>query len=246
MIALNRREKSMLCTQCGKPVGEADRYCISCGHPMHALDRLLRPLNPLKRRIAAFNKNHTTGAKVAIVIGLLYGVLVLAAVIPSVYNDSVSEQRARARLANQSEEQSREQLLRNFQGIAHDIFTCATSTENKPIVSFDNGHHWWADDGRCAATLQKKRDEDAQPWSYWPTTIRVDTDMDTFWLPNEERTCQTYPDETGRVAVVACSAAGSRRDHNIPVKFWGGVERKTVSDWKCRRESDEFVCRAID
>jgi hypothetical protein len=87
--------------------------------------------------------------------------------------------------------------------------------------------------------------------SYWPTTIRVDTDMDSFWLPDEERTCQTYPNDKGRIAVVACSQSGShRRDHNIPVTFWGDPDRNTVSDWKCRREkgvlSDTFACRAID
>jgi len=165
------------------------------------------------------------------------------------------------KIANQSEQQSREQMWRNLQGESHDSFTCGTSTENAPIMSFDNGHYWWQDDGRCAATEQKKReaeqkaeqnqrDEDAQLSSYWPTTIRVDTDMDSFWLPDEERICQTYPNDKGRVATVACNASGSHRDHNIPVKFWGGLERNIVSDWKCRRDkdilSDEFICRAID
>src|SRR5579863_2672255 len=234
----------MLCTRCGKQLSETDRYCASCGLPTHVLDRLLRPLKPLKKRIAAFT-SRPSGEK-AVIVG---GLLVLAVLIASAYNDSASEQRAHkkeqadaARLATQAEQQSREQVLRNFQGTAQDSFTCATSTENKPIVSFDNGHYWWADDGRCTVRLQKKRDEDAQAWSYWPTTIRVDTDMDSFWLANEERTCQTYPDDKGRIAVVACNAAGSHRHHNIPVKFWGGVERNTISDWKCRRESDEFVC----
>ena len=83
-------------------------------------------------------------------------------------------------------------------------------------------------------------------FSYWPTTIRVDTDMDSFWLPDEERTCQTYPNDNGGIAVVACNPSGSHRDHNIPVTFWGDPNRDTVSDWKCRRESDKFVCRAID
>lgn len=81
---------------------------------------------------------------------------------------------------------------------------------------------------------------------YWSTTLRVDTDMDSFWLKDEERTCQTYPDEKGRVAVVACNPTGSHRDRNIPVKFWGGVDRGVFSSWKCRREGDDFVCRAID
>ena len=215
-------------------------------YKLERFDRLLK-------RIAAFNKRQTTGAKVLMVICLLYGGGLIVEAAKLGFKDSVSEQRARekeqpdaARLANESEQQSREQMLRNVEGTFHDSFTCATSTQNTPIMSFDNGHYWWADDGRCAARLQKKRDEDAQPWSYWPTTIRVDTDMDTFWLANEERTCQTYPDDKGRVAIVACNAAGSHRDHNIPVKFWGGVERNAISNWKCRREGDEFVCRAID
>jgi hypothetical protein len=134
----------------------------------------------------------------------------------------------------------------NMQGTYHDPFTCSDSTENKPIMSFDNGTTWWLDDGRCAARQQKKRDEAAQASSYWSTTLRVDTDIDSSWLNNEERTCQTYPGEKGRVSVVACNASVSHRTHNIPVKFWGGVDRNTVSNWKCRREGDDFVCRAID
>jgi len=170
----------------------------------------------------------------------------------------------RARLANQSEGESREQMLRNLQGTAHDSFTCGTSVNYEAIVSFDYGHYWWPDDGRCAVELQKKqeaaraeesqrreqeqkkRDVDAEFYSYWPTTIRVDTDIDSLWLNDEERTCQTYPDGKGHISVVACNATGSHRNHNIPVKFWGGVDRNTTSNWKCRRESDNFACRAID
>jgi hypothetical protein len=97
-----------------------------------------------------------------------------------------------------------------------------------------------------SALSQAKPNEDSSLDSYWPTTIRVDTDMDSFWLLNEERVCQTYIDDKGKVSVVSCNATGSHRDHNIPVKFWGSVDRNTVSSWKCRRESDEFVCRAIN
>jgi hypothetical protein len=150
---------------------------------------------------------------------------------------------------DEAKQRSREQMQRNFQGEAHDRFICATSTEHQPIVSFDDGQFWWEDDGRCAARQQKHRDEAAQASSYWSTILRVDTDMDSFWLPDEERTCQTFPDEKGRVATVTCDSK-ARAIHNIPVKFWGGVDRNTVSDWKCRREkdifSDQFVCRAID
>lgn len=173
----------------------------------------------------------------------------------------------RVRLANQTQLESYEQMQRNVTGTAHDPYRCATSTAETLIFSFDNGHYWWADDGRCAAEerrkqaaeeqqqieqraaherQQRQRDDDAQLSSYWPTTLRVDTDMDSFWLNNEERTCQTFPDDKGRVARVNCSGNASHQDHSIPVKFWGGVDRNTVSEWKCRREGDEFVCRAID
>lgn len=181
------------------------------------------------------------------------------------------QQAERTHLMNESKDESMAQMLKNVDGQAHDAFTCSTSTENSPIMSFDYGHYWWIDDGRCAAQQakqqeiwqrikqqqeeaeqqkrqqeQRQRDADAELSSYWPTTLRIDTDMDSFWLPNEERTCQTYPDDKGQVATVACDTSGSHRDHNIPVKFWGGVDRNTVSSWKCRRESDEFVCRAIN
>jgi hypothetical protein len=148
-----------------------------------------------------------------------------------------------------AEQSSREQMQRNLQGLAHDGFLCGTSAENLPIVSFDNGNFWWKDDGRCATREQAGRDQDARLSSYWPTKVRVDTDMNASWLADEERSCITTPDEKGRVSVVVCDAK-SRDTHNIPVTFWGGVDRNTVSDWKCRREksilSDTFVCRAVD
>jgi hypothetical protein len=143
-----------------------------------------------------------------------------------------------------------EQAQRNFQGQSDDSFKCSTDAENHDIVSFDDGHFWWKDDGRCATREgQRKRDQDAQLHSYWSTTIRVDTDMNSSWLPDEERTCQTYPDDKGRVATVTCEAT-PHETHNIPVQFWGGVDRNTVSSWKCRRDKDvlddRFVCKAID
>ncbi len=122
----------------------------------------------------------------------------------------------------------------NLQGQIHNRYSCTNSTENQPIISFDDGHSWFKDDGRCAARMQRRRDEDAQLHSYWSTTIRVDTDMNSSWLPDEERTCQTYPDEKGRVATVTCETA-PHETHNIPVVFWGGVYRNTVSNWKCQR-----------
>jgi hypothetical protein len=149
------------------------------------------------------------------------------------------------RKTRQSEE-AYERLLGNRNGKYNDPFNCSVSTANAPIMSFDNGTTWWLDDGRCALREQQKKNQDASLSSYVPTTIRVDTDMDSFWLNNEERNCQTYPDNAGRVAVVGCNATGNHREHNIPVRFWGGVDRNTVSNWKCRRESENYVCRAID
>jgi hypothetical protein len=102
------------------------------------------------------------------------------------------------------------------------------------------------DERQAEEEQKRKQSEAAGIFSYWPTTIRVDTDMDSFWLNNEERTCQTYPDSKGRIAAVVCNPSGSHHDHNIPVKFWGGVNRNAVTDWNCRRENDEFVCRATD
>jgi hypothetical protein len=178
-----------------------------------------------------------------------------------------AQEAERLRLANQTEQESFDQMERNVAGTVHEPYRCATSAAGTLIFSFDNGHYWWADDGRCAAEelkkqaaeeqrqieqraaherQQKQRDEDAQNYSYWPTTLRVDTDMDSFWLNNEERTCTTFPDDKGRVARVDCSANGSHQNHSIPVRFWGGVDRDVVSNWKCRREGDGFVCRAID
>lgn len=106
-----------------------------------------------------------------------------------------------ARLKGQSEEESRQQMLRNIRGEAHDTFYCLSTA---PKVSFDYGHYWWPDDGRCAAELQAERKLSERPAaessSNWPTTLRVETDIDTSWLQNEERTCRTYPDAHGFVA----------------------------------------------
>ncbi len=154
---------------------------------------------------------------------------------------------------DKSRDKSWDQRERNFRGEASDPFTCNISTAGRPIVSFDGGHYWWTDDGRCARIIheqeheqeQKNRDADAEVYSYWPTTVRVETDADSSWLVNEERTCQTHPDKKGRVALVVCNP-GLNQLHNIPIKFWGGVDRNKVSDWKCRREGDGFACRASD
>jgi hypothetical protein len=166
--------------------------------------------------------------------------------LSDVERDEDEDRKALAEERKRQEDAVRERMIANITGKYHDKPRCSTSTKSEVIMSFDNGVTWWLDDGRCALIEQKKRDQEAQSSSYWPTTIRVDTDMDSFWLNNEERTCQTFPDQNGRVSVVACNSSGNHRAHNIPVKFWGGVKRNTVSDWKCRREGEDFVCRAIN
>jgi hypothetical protein len=80
--------------------------------------------------------------------------------------------------------------------------------------------------------------------SFRPTTIRVFADVDSSWLQNEERTCVTLPGANGRVETVKCEV--NHDFHNIPIKFWGSVDRNQVSSWNCRREGDDFVCRARD
>jgi hypothetical protein len=143
-----------------------------------------------------------------------------------------------------------QQALDNFSNLRQDAFQCATSTDGNVIVSFDNGKNWWRDDGRCQTRQQHERDSDADAQSYLPTTLRVNTDMNSYWLADEERTCESSPDDKGRVGTVICSGTKEGADHNIPVRFWGGVDRKTESSWKCRREkslfSAEFVCRALN
>jgi hypothetical protein len=138
---------------------------------------------------------------------------------------------------------------KNIHGEAHDPVSCSKSTENNPIMSFDS-KNWWLDDGRCADRLQKQKNYDSEIYSYISSTLRVDTDMDSYWLPDEERTCQTSPNAKGKVAMVTCNVDSSVHAHNIPVKFWGAVDRDVSSSWKCRRMkdliSDEFVCKALD
>ena len=116
------------------------------------------------------------------------------------------------------------------------IWTNASNEELASPTSHTTAHR----------NAQEARDEEARVYSYWPSTLRVDADMDSFWLNHEERICQTHPDEHGRIGVVSCDPTRDHQEHNIPVRFWGGVERNIVSDWKCRREGDDFVCRAID
>lgn len=140
--------------------------------------------------------------------------------------------------ANEKAEQERQR--------AAALFKCSASTTNQPIMSFDGGSTWMWDDGRCARIFQKERDRSAHNSSYFPTTLRVDTDIDSSWLPNEQRDCISYPDGTGQIATVTCNGDNTRHPHNIPIKFWGGVKRNVASDWKCTLTDSEVVYKAVD
>ena len=118
------------------------------------------------------------------------------------------------------------------------------------FMSLDNGKSWVDDDGSCVKAEQKERDADAKMYSYWPTTVRVEADINQSWLNHEERVCTSYPSAEGRVDRVICNPdaynTGHNRLHDIPITFWGGVDRGHRSNWRCRREGDDFVCWAID
>jgi hypothetical protein len=141
-------------------------------------------------------------------------------------------------------------LLAAIQAQSSPAFAAASRAWDQEPVRPQQQNRYLEQEREKAQAEQRTRDEDAELSSYWPTTIRVDTDMDSFWLPNEERVCQTYPDNKGRVVIVACNARGEHRDHNIPVTFYGGVNRNTISEWKCRKEKslfhDGFVCRSVN
>jgi hypothetical protein len=93
---------------------------------------------------------------------------------------------------------------------------------------------------------QEQRERGNPLSSFWPSTVRVQTDMNSSWLDQEERVCVSYPDDHGTVAVMHCEGPDRPDAHNIPVTFWGSVDRGKSTDWKCRRESEKFVCRAMD
>jgi len=106
--------------------------------------------------------------------------------VPSTATESQEASSLLAQVSRQIEDDAREQMIKNFNGAARDPFRCDHSPiGNYDIVSFDDGRTWWKGDGRCAAQLHKKRDEDAGLSSYWSTTVRVDTDMNSSWLPTK-------------------------------------------------------------
>jgi hypothetical protein len=73
-----------------------------------------------------------------------------------------AQEAQRLKLANQTWQESFDQMQRNVAGTAHDGHICATSTTGTTIMSFDNGHYWWNDDGRCALEERRKQAAEEQ------------------------------------------------------------------------------------
>ena len=135
----------------------------------------------LRRGFSAFNRTTSLGAKVFLILLLVFAGAVVFSIGYSAYDDykfnrlssaehlatakrSLNEPYVSARhlsaitsgaaeydeatellaeirrkqqeLAGQAEKLSREQMLRNVQGTAHDSFKCSTSTAHQPIMSF--------------------------------------------------------------------------------------------------------------
>jgi hypothetical protein len=96
----------------------------------------------------------------------------------------------------------------------------------------------------------QERAKGRQIMSYWPTTMRVDTDMSNSWLDQEERACTSSPeDRTGSIYWILCSGPDRSSLRNIPVTFYGDTTRGVQSDWKCRKSTflgeTRFACYAV-
>jgi hypothetical protein len=80
------------------------------------------------------------------------------------------------------------------------------------------------------------------------------------WLVGENRTCigfQSYPNGKGedpQLTSISCpeTYALDETPHNMTVKFWGKVSRPDMMSqnlflsWQCIRNSDGFVCKALN
>jgi hypothetical protein len=93
-------------------------------------------------------------------------------------------------------------------------------------------------------------------------THEVNMYMQSDWLEGENRKCsglqtlgttRTAPEISSLFCPEDYTGSSS---HNLTVKFWGKVSRRNVSSaaqvwgtrysWRCSRNSDGFVCRALD
>ena len=100
---------------------------------------------------------------------------------------------------------------------------------------------------------------------YIPHKANIKLSMAGNWLENESRTCLSgyafdYKKQAYSADTMACPAdAFAETQHDLPVTFYGKVERAVVhdfvrsngnligdSDWRCVKHSDGFTCYAID
>lgn len=89
-------------------------------------------------------------------------------------------------------------------------------------------------------------------------TRHSDTDMligNTVWMAGEFRTCHAQATPSGKIYDLDCRYPGEDygdgREHTLPVRFWGRVERTDVVSrgswtWKCQRKEDSVICWAVD
>lgn len=93
-----------------------------------------------------------------------------------------------------------------------------------------------------------------------PHTRTVDVYMKGDWLQGENRKCGGVGVLEGDGMVlkeIFCpSDASNDTPHNMSIQFWGKVSRADVGsvdelkgtkfNWSCKRNSDGFVCKALD
>lgn len=150
----------------------------------------------------------------------------------------------KAELAEEAAAQAEAQQVYAAQQVQPKLRCGIQTATGEEFMSVD-GKPWVPDDGRCIDLVLH---DDAK--NYRSTTIRVNTDMNQGWLNEERRNCTSYPNDRGRVSTLSCSDNLTRADRNIPVTFWGKVDRGHPSIWKCERQKnlldDRFVCWALD
>ena len=93
-----------------------------------------------------------------------------------------------------------------------------------------------------------------------PHTRTVDMYMKGDWLQGENRKCGGVGalEEEGMVlkGIFCPSDTSNDMPHNMSIQFWGRVSREDVSsideikstkfNWSCKRNSEGFVCKALD
>jgi hypothetical protein len=111
----------------------------------------------------------------------------------------------------------------------------------------------------CSSVVVLIRDNDLSGWI--SHTKNIDIYMSGDWLVGENRNCRGVQNRSDGsrpfIASIYCPEdVETKISHNVPVRFWGRVSRPdaTLTDevtgikdtWQCIRESDSFVCKAIN